>query len=867
MTQLETKAKIVGRMLRFLLLLSLILWALQPMGALGETLSDFHVTLVYHENLPEGSAYAGEIFLTGDGNLYSTYCIDLDVETYLNVIYSRGSDLNNEKIAYILNNYYPVVADKPSELGSTRDAAVQLAIWHYSDNLNIASGGSDPAIFDAARNIIADTENNYQKTYSLTFDDSLPAGCVGSETTIRAKLTLGGSPVEGKSVSFIVTGSNTATGLATTDGTGYATFEYTPIVAGTDVITATVQDIIPAGLYWISQEGHQTLVSAKKNPLSSTKSISVNLAPVISAEGDTVCVGEDAQLIGTVTTNNCEAGTLTYQWYRVDGSTETPLEDGDGSKYAGTSTLIFSIKNAGASDIGIYRLKVTCPDTPCAGVSDAVLSVNLGASVVSATGATVYPGETALLIGSVLSSNCDGTLTYQWYRVEGSTETPLEDGDGSKYAGTSTLIFSIKNAGTSDIGTYRLKVTCPDTPCASVADAVLSINGFGSITVVKDAIPNDGTLYSTQHFAFVSDTLGSFTLADDGSGQSEGITFDNIEPGDYQIVEQPQSGWLLSFIDCVGAESKDLPDGNDGKIIHLGAGESATITFVNTQSSSFDPSIGFLEINKTALNTSVYRGEDINYIIKVCNKGPVPLTNVNVVDILPQGVELWSTSPEPTTGLSWHVGTLEPGECFEIALTVKVPVTDFHYDMSQGVSGKGFVNVYNNYDTTVNPSFINNCAYATYTIEDGIVGKVSDCASTNILEEPGTQLKRREFGSGIYESEELTRIRTENKSIKTVTSLSAVHQPTTFALPQGRSMNYGTKWTEKSKAINTITGATMNEEYTHANNIDKDRSVEIDKNGTTMKSEVVIRGRGPYRRSQEGERRCSSGNRSAYEAQ
>ena len=264
------------------------------------------------------------------------------------------------------------------------------------------------------------------------------------------------------------------------------------------------------------------------------------------------------------------------------------------------------------------------------------------------------------------------------------------------------------------------------------------------------------------------------------------------------------------------------------------------MTFVNTQSTSPNPSPGLLEIKKTALNTSVHRGEDISYTIKVCNKGPVPLYNVNVVDVLPKGVELVSTSPDPTTGLSWHVGTLAPGECFEVGLTVRVPVTNFHYDMSQGVKGEGFVNVYNNYDTTVDPNLIKNCAYAT---ADG-VGTVSDCASTSIIEEPGTELKRREFGSGAYASEELSKVRSENKSIISDTSLQASYRPSTFSLPQGRSINYKTLWTEKSKGRNTVTGASMTEEYTSATKINKERSVELDKNGSIMTTEVEFEGQG-----------------------
>ena len=246
-----------------------------------------------------------------------------------------------------------------------------------------------------------------------------------------------------------------------------------------------------------------------------------------------------------------------------------------------------------------------------------------------------------------------------------------------------------------------------------------------------------------------------------------------------------------------------------------------------------------MKLNKTALNTTVHRGEDIHYLIEVCNDGPAPSPMSPSGTSFPRELSWSQSMPEPASNLAWNIGTLAPGQCFSVELVVRVPIVDINYDMTQGVQGEGFVNVHNDYNTHQGPESVTNCAYA----RADLVETISSCASTRIVD-PGTQLKRREFGSGVYESEELTRIRTENKSIKTVTSLSAIHKPTVFSLPQGRSIDYGSKWTEKSKGINTITGATMNEEYTFASKIEKDRSIELDENGSTMKTELEFEGAG-----------------------
>ncbi len=49
------------------------------------------------------------------------------------------------------------------------------------------------------------------------------------------------------------------------------------------------------------------------------------------------------------------------------------------------------------------------------------------------------------------------------------------------------------------------------------------------------------------------------------------------------------------------------------------------------------------------------------------------------------------------------------------------PVTDISYDMEQGVSGEGFVNVHNDYSTHVEPRTITNCAYAKADIQPTII--------------------------------------------------------------------------------------------------------------------------------------------------
>lgn len=69
----------------------------------------------------------------------------------------------------------------------------------------------------------------------------------------------------------------------------------------------------------------------------------------------------------------------------------------------------------------------------------------------------------------------------------------------------------------------------------------------GSITVIKDAIPND-----PQIFSFTGD-LGAFTLVDNGGTNSQ--TFTDLDAGTYIVTETVSSGWYLTDINIVDPSS------------------------------------------------------------------------------------------------------------------------------------------------------------------------------------------------------------------------------------------------------------------------------------------------------------------------
>jgi uncharacterized repeat protein (TIGR01451 family) len=107
----------------------------------------------------------------------------------------------------------------------------------------------------------------------------------------------------------------------------------------------------------------------------------------------------------------------------------------------------------------------------------------------------------------------------------------------------------------------------------------------GSITIVKDAVPNSG-----QDFAFTDNISGCNigTLDDDGAGgsaTSNQATCSNLTPNTYTVSENTlPSGWVLTNLVCSDGSTVNL--GTRTASIGVGPGENVTCTFTNTQNGS-----------------------------------------------------------------------------------------------------------------------------------------------------------------------------------------------------------------------------------------------------------------------------------------
>jgi len=167
---------------------------------------------------------------------------------------------------------------------------------------------------------------------------------------------------------------------------------------------------------------------------------------------------------------------------------------------------------------------------------------------------------------------------------------------------------------------------------------------LGSITIVKDAIPND-----PQDFRFSGDWEPGgviFNLDDDGDGTlPNSRTFSGVRPGLHIVTETPiPSGWVVSGIVCNDGSNVDLQ--NATAIVNLQSGEHVTCTFTNqrtTAAGSYYHPVTPCRILDTRFGPEGKVGDNSEITVDVTGSCDVPGAGVSAVVIN-------TTVTEPTAG-------------------------------------------------------------------------------------------------------------------------------------------------------------------------------------------------------------------------
>ncbi|MBN1632600.1 MAG: Cys-Gln thioester bond-forming surface protein, partial [Ignavibacteria bacterium] len=192
--------------------------------------------------------WSGTFFCKVDNDTGKFYCIDIFRLINKNPVPMIDTGQVKVHILYIILNYYPNKPyPYPGALPSLNReaAAIQLAIWHFSDSINVNTlqGSSNGDIKNRALQIIADANANWStasfiktvKIEPVAISDSLNIA-----DTLRVKVTnTTGSPMSGVTVYLTSTAGTLSATSAVTGPDGYT--PYITLQKSTEDSVATIK--------------------------------------------------------------------------------------------------------------------------------------------------------------------------------------------------------------------------------------------------------------------------------------------------------------------------------------------------------------------------------------------------------------------------------------------------------------------------------------------------------------------------------------------------------------------------------------------------------------------------------------------------
>lgn len=203
---------------------------------------------------PENDAYCGVFLCNLDGTPnVPFYCLDLCTPV------SPGDTLKDSastipEAIYITTRYFPAIATYPGKLSNNNDeaCAIQLAIWHFRNGIDIAnvtsvSGPNDAAVKSRALDIIADVNlNGGSATIIPTL--KIKPSMDPTKFYIETKDTLG-NPVAIDSIILTITGTGTlSTNMVNTNVSGVSPDVTVTGASNGDIIKASGRVLVPGGI-------------------------------------------------------------------------------------------------------------------------------------------------------------------------------------------------------------------------------------------------------------------------------------------------------------------------------------------------------------------------------------------------------------------------------------------------------------------------------------------------------------------------------------------------------------------------------------------------------------------------------------------
>ncbi len=268
--------------------------------------------------------------------------------------------------------------------------------------------------------------------------------------------------------------------LTATPTGGFAPYSYS--WTGPASFTSTAQNptrtnatLAMAGTYFV------TITDGAGCTATTSTTVTVNSAPTISVNNNTICIGGTGSLTATYTGGT--GSVSTFQWQSSPDNSVWTNESG------GTST---TFTTPALSSTTYFRVTVTM-STGCTAVSAAGLVTVVADPSISAqpTGGTICVGGS-----QILSATATGgvSLTYQWQFFNGTSWGNVANGSpaGSTFSGNTSNSLTVSGITATGSHQFRLLVNDATNGCGQAISSTATI-----IVVADPAIsvqPTGGTI-------------------------------------------------------------------------------------------------------------------------------------------------------------------------------------------------------------------------------------------------------------------------------------------------------------------------------------------------------------------------------------
>ena len=646
--------------------------------------TDVYFTNPYNPGQTEHTT-AGTFSGTIDNVAAKFYCIDLQhyLAFYTTSQPHEYKDSGNtpSAITYIMNNYFPFKAyPYTGSLNTVQKeaAAIQIAIWHFSDGVDANTLQNNEEIKARALAIINDATNNAGSIVpaaTLTINPGSQLNLAGQPAnfTITA-LDVNGNPVANVTITLSTTSGTLSTSTVTTGTSGVS-----PMITLTQgstlnaVVTATANVVIPQGtryVHCIEPNTYQKLVLA--TPTQATRTVTSSMNWYNSSNNCDLLGFKTFTQGGWGSPSNSTPGGIRDAYF----NTVFPQGLTIGTLKTAKFTTAVSIKNflPQGGTASCFTTNYVNPTSTSAGVLGGqvtALAMNIYYDNAGKLGNNplklkdlkviegVFQGKTVAQVLDLCNKALGGESTGYTFSELNAAATAINENFDNGSTNNGYLICSNNDIPNVTGWTGYLG---PDSAICEYSPKQITINGWVKLTpnpskaklqlAWKQVAPVEEVSYHYQTVAITQDTTFQITAS------WPGINYND---------QNVKIRYALNVLDA------------SGNTLHSGITRELSWNSTSTTCPPPVPNEADLEVIKTVDKQTVNRGDEVTYSIKVINHGPKNATGVEVRDVLPAGVEFISStatagSYSNATGI-WTVGTVNNGSNATLTIKVKVITT------------------------------------------------------------------------------------------------------------------------------------------------------------------------------------------------